>query len=81
VREGEKMKKLSKNFRQNATVEAMANVCKDGCYYCSCASGTYCQCTTVSDYAGYQYYPAQSTAYGTLYTNRFNILVQYEGMI
>jgi len=75
------MKKLSKNFVQNTTVEAMANVCTDGCTYCSCATGTYCKCTTVSDYAGYQYYPAYSTAHGTLYTDRFNFLVQFDGIV
>ena len=74
------MKKLSKNFRQMATVEAMAKVCTDGCYYCSCGS-SYCQCVTTADYAGYQSLPSKTAETNTLYTNRFNFLVQYDGIV
>lgn len=75
------MKKLSKNFQQCTTVEAMANVCTDGCGVCSCATGTYCTCNTVSDYAGYQYYPERSNEKSALYTEKFNFLVQFDGIV
>lgn len=70
------MKKLSKNFRQFTTVEAMANVCLKNCT-CACATPTYCQCNTVSDYAGYQYYPARES-----YTqSNTNYMAQFDGIV
>lgn len=80
------MKKLSKNFVQNTTVEAMAAACTGSCSCtCSCATGSYCQCNTTSDYGGYQYVPAKSSAHTAPYNSDYRsvdpYLVQFDGIV
>ena len=81
LREGKIMKKLSKNFVQNTTVETMATVCSVTCSCLGCATGTYCQCTTISDYAGYQYSPAAITVQSNISADRSNYYVQFDGIV
>ena len=65
------MKKLNKNTNAHSfSVESMATLATCNCN--ACTSG-YCQCTTISDYAGYYYIPNGGVAYASHATGQ-NVL-------